>query len=71
MNQFKDVFGAGTRPYSRAVNSQRLSGSAGNITTWRKWGGILIHHTFFEMLGNWSFPVIIINGRAIAWGWGC
>src|SRR6478736_9332491 len=56
MNQFKDVFlGRETRPYRRATTSQkcmRVSGKHNDLDTV---GPSLRHHTFFEMLGNFSF----------------
>ena len=56
MNQFKDVFlGKEARPYTRAATSQkcmRVSGKHNDLDTV---GPSLRHHTFFEMLGNFSF----------------
>jgi alanyl-tRNA synthetase len=56
MVQFKDVFiGAETRSYTRAVDYQRCLRVAGKHNDFEEVGRTPRHHTFFEMLGNWSF----------------
>ncbi|TMD31290.1 MAG: alanine--tRNA ligase, partial [Chloroflexi bacterium] len=56
MVQFKDVFtGAETRSYRRAVDHQRCLRVAGKHNDFEEVGRTPRHHTFFEMLGNWSF----------------
>ncbi len=56
MVQFKDVFtGAETRPYSRATTSQRCVRAGGKHNDLENVGYTARHHTFFEMLGNFSF----------------
>jgi len=56
MNQFKDVFtGAEQRPYKRAVTAQRCMRAGGKHNDLEEVGPSPRHHTFFEMLGNFSF----------------
>ncbi|MGA8031689.1 MAG: alanine--tRNA ligase [Casimicrobiaceae bacterium] len=56
MVQFKDVFtGAETRPYTRATTSQRSVRAGGKHNDLENVGYTARHHTFFEMLGNFSF----------------
>jgi alanyl-tRNA synthetase len=56
MNQFKDAFlGKETRPYRRATTSQKCMRVSGKHNDLDNVGPSLRHHTFFEMLGNFSF----------------
>ncbi|MEJ2244731.1 MAG: alanine--tRNA ligase [Acidobacteriota bacterium] len=56
MNQFKDIFlGNQTVPYSRAVTSQKCMRVSGKHNDFKDVGHSSRHHTFFEMLGNFSF----------------
>ncbi|NCB58846.1 MAG: alanine--tRNA ligase, partial [Gammaproteobacteria bacterium] len=56
MNQFKDVFlGGDIRPYSRATTAQRCVRAGGKHNDLDNVGYTARHHTFFEMLGNFSF----------------
>ncbi len=56
MNQFKDVFlGNEKRPYKRATTSQKCMRVSGKHNDFKDVGHSMRHHTFFEMLGNFSF----------------
>jgi alanyl-tRNA synthetase len=70
MVQFKDVFtGAEKRSYNRAVDYQRVLRVAGKHNDFEEVGRTPRHHTFFEMLGNWSFGDYF-KRDAILWAWG-
>ncbi|NOU26176.1 MAG: alanine--tRNA ligase [Methylotenera sp.] len=69
MNQFKDVFlGFDKRPYTRATTSQKCVRAGGKHNDLENVGYTARHHTFFEMLGNFSFGDYF-KEDAIAYAW--
>ena len=69
MNQFKDVFlGFDKRPYSRATTSQKCVRAGGKHNDLENVGYTARHHTFFEMLGNFSFGDYF-KEDAISYAW--
>ena len=69
MVQFKDVFlGLDKRSYSRATSVQACLRAGGKHNDLENVGYTARHHTFFEMLGNWSFGDYF-KRDSLAWGW--
>src|SRR5689334_18415220 len=69
MNQFKDVFlGAEKREYNKAATAQKVVRAGGKHNDLENVGFTNRHHTFFEMLGNFSFGSYF-KAEAISYAW--